>query len=247
MVTTAVAVTLFLLMLLLVGYTSILEILPAYRTAADRSRDRLIENITKIDSMERVIGDMIIYNENVGLILEGKTPVVRTAMASDSVKIDRSFTPSNAADSMLRAQMEGDGPYSLDAALSQSRVKENMINFSSPIEGIITAKFDLRESRYGIRIAATSGTTISAVEEGIVVHSMWTPENGNIVEILHPDNMISIYKNMSQSLVNKGQAVKRGEIIGYNSKAVDNSSEQLFEFEMWSDGKPTNPERYIIF
>ncbi len=243
----AVIVSLFLIMLLLVGYTSILEILPSYRTAADRSREQLIENIIKIDSMERAITDIIIYNENVGLILEGKTPVVRTTLISDSVKLNRTFTPTNAADSALRHQMEGDGAYSLRGAIAEAKLSQNTINFSAPIEGIITERFDLREGRFGVRIAATSEARITAVEEGVVILSLWSPESGNMVEILHPNNTISIYKNLSKSLVAKGEAVKKGEIIGYNSKAIDNATEQLFEFEMWSDGKAINPERYIIF
>ncbi|MFI3280473.1 MAG: M23 family metallopeptidase [Rikenellaceae bacterium] len=247
MVMIAFVVSLFLSMLILVGYTSILEILPAYRTASDRSRDRLIDNIIRIDSMERVINDIIIYNENVGLIMEGKTPVVRTMLTSDTVKQNRIFTPINAADLALRAQMEGDGIYSLNAAMVESKSNNNSINFTAPIEGIITERFDLREGRYAMRIAATSEARIMAVEEGIVMLSMWSPESGNMVQILHPNNIISIYKNMSQTLVTKGESVKRGEIIGYNSKAIDNASEQLFEFEIWSEGKPTNPERYIIF
>ncbi len=249
MAVVAIVVSLFFLMLILVGYTSILEILPAYRTSADKSRDRLIENIIKIDSMERVINDIVIYNENVGLIMEGKTPVVRTTLTNDTVKINKTSTPTNAADSALRAQMEGEGEYNLNAAHAEanSRNSSNTISFAAPIEGIITEKFDLKEGRYAIRIAATSESRISAVEDGVVIMSMWSPESGNLVQILHPNNAISIYKNMSQSLVAKGEAVKRGDIIGYNNKATDKSTEQLFEFEMWNDGKPTNPERHIIF
>ncbi|MFI3286332.1 MAG: M23 family metallopeptidase [Rikenellaceae bacterium] len=247
MVLIAFICSLFISIILLVGYTPILEILPAYRTAAERSRDRLIENIVKIDSMERVMNDMIIYNENVGLIMEGKTPVARTTLSNDSIKYNRTFTPTNAADSALRAQMEGDGAYSLSAAQTEAKSSSNTITFSSPIEGIITEQFDLKEGRFGVRIAATSEARIVAVNDGIVVLTLWSPESGNIVEILHPDNTISIYKNMSQALVEKGDGVQRGEIIGYNSKSSDNPEKQLFEFEMWSNGKPTNPERYIIF
>ncbi len=243
----AIVTLLFLGMLLLVGYTSILEVLPAYRTAADKSRDRLIFNIERIDSMERVINDMIIYNDNVGLILDGKTPVARTTIISDSVRHQRTFTPANVADSALRAQMEGDGTYNINSGALEQLAQSNSISFSAPIEGIITERFDLKQERYGVRIAAVSEARIVAVEDGIVMQSLWTPESGNIVDILHPDGTITIYKNLSQSIVTKGEAVQEGQIIGYNSKAVDNSSEQLFEFEMWRGGKPTNPERYIIF
>ncbi len=247
MVVVATVVLFFLLTLIIASHTSILEILPTYRTAAERSRERIIENIIKIDSMERVISDVIIYNENVGLIMEGKTPVARTTLISDSVKLKSTFTPSSHLDAALRAQMEGEGEYNIDNAMSLAHSKGSSINYSAPIEGIITEHFDLREGRYGVRIAATSQTHVSAVEAGLVVMSLWSPESGNMIQILHPDNTISIYKNLSQSLVEKGAAVGRGEIIGYNSKAIDNSAMQLFEFELWSGGKPINPERYIIF
>ncbi len=247
MVVCALIISLFLGMLLLVGYTSILEILPAYRTAADKSRDRLILNIERIDSMERVIGDMILYNDNVGLILEGKTPVARTTIISDSVRHHRTFTASNAADSALRAQMEGDGEYNIRSGGEQLLTQSNTISFSPPIEGIITERFDLKQERFGVRIAAVSEARIVAVEDGVVMQSIWTPESGTVVGILHPDNTVTIYKNLSQSIVAKGEAVQEGQIIGYNSKVVDNSSEQLFEFEMWRGGKPTNPERFILF
>ncbi len=243
----AVMISLFIAMLILVGHTTILEVLPAYRTSAEKSQDRLIASIQRIDSMERVMNDMIIYNDNVALILEGKTPVARTTIISDSVKQAKSFTPANSADSVLRAQMEGKGEYSLKSGAEQESVRNNSITFATPIEGIITEHFDLKQGNYGVRIAATSDAQVMAVEQGLVVHSLWSPETGNLVEILHPDNTITIYKSMSQSIVSKGESVKRGEIIGYNSKSVDNTAEQLFGFEMWSNGKPINPERHIIF
>ena len=70
----AVVLTLFILILSLVAYSPILEFLPGYRTEADRSRENLIQNIIRLDSMERMMNDMLTYNENIGLIMEGKTP-----------------------------------------------------------------------------------------------------------------------------------------------------------------------------
>ncbi len=246
MVALALIISLFLAMLLLVGYTSILEILPSYRTAADKSRDRLILGIERIDSLERVIGDMIIYNDNVGLILEGRTPASRTTIVSDSVNHHKTFTSSNSADSILRAQMQGDGLYNIRSS-DQLLTQSTSISFTPPIEGIITERFDLKQERFGVRIAAVSEASIIAVEDGVVVQSLWSPDVGNLVEVLHPDGTVTIYKNLSQSIVTRGEAVQEGQIIGYNSKAVDNTADELFEFEMWRGGKPVNPERFILF
>ena len=71
------ALLLFILILTLVAYSPVLEFLPGYRTEADRSRESLVQNIIRLDSMERMMNDMLTYNQNIALIMEGKTPVAR--------------------------------------------------------------------------------------------------------------------------------------------------------------------------
>ncbi len=109
----AFVLLLFVIVLSLVAYSPVLEFLPGYRTEADRSRESLVQNIIRLDSMERVMNDMMTYNENISLILEGKTPVVRTIAAADSTRRSKVLIMPSAEDSVLRAQMEGDGPYAL--------------------------------------------------------------------------------------------------------------------------------------
>lgn len=241
----AVVIIFLALILLLVSYTPVLEVLPAYKTEADRTRDELVDNIIRLDSMERIIDDIILYNNNVALIMEGKTPSVRSSLLTDTVKIKKGTVARTGADSLLREQMEGDGPYSLKNSTSEGFSQS--LAYATPIDGIITESFDPSNNRYGVKIAATTEAPILAVESGIVAMSMWTPDDGYIIQIIHTNNSISFYRNLSESIVSTGEAVKRGEIIGYNSKAGEDSAEKLFEFELWSNGRPSNPERFIIF
>ena len=37
-----------------------------------------------------------------------------------------------------------------------------------------------------------------------------------------------------------------GEIVGYNAEA-ENGEVRLFQFELWSNCKPVDPESYIVF
>ena len=78
------------------------------------------------------------------------------------------------------------------------------------------------------------------------VQSLWTPETGYIVVLQHAGNLISVYKNLSQSLVTTGQTIRSGELIGYNAEVQDGEV-RLFEFELWNNGKPVDPEGYIVF
>ena len=98
----------FLLVLLLVAYTPVLDIFPGYRTSAERSHDELVQNIMRIDSLERRMNDMLTYNENIAMIMEGRTPVLRTPMNDDTTRLDKTLVPPSQLDSLLRAQMEGE-------------------------------------------------------------------------------------------------------------------------------------------
>ena len=246
--TVALLLLLFILILSLVAYTPVLEFLPGYRTEADRSRESLIQNIIRLDSMERVMNDMMTYNENIALIMEGRTPVARVMAPSDSSRISKVLVVPSREDSILRAQMEGSGPYALSSgheAESRRKIRE-AIELAAPVEGIITEPFDLKQGRFGVKIAAAAADRIAAIDNGTVVQSIWTPENGYSIIIQHAGNLISVYKNLSQSLVATGQTIRPGELIGYNAEAVDGEV-KLFEFELWNNGKPVDPEGYIVF
>ena len=238
---------LFILILSLVAYTPVLEFLPGYRTEADRSRENLVQNIIRLDSMERMMNQMMTYNQNIALIMEGKTPVMRTIASSDSSRLSKVLVMPSHEDSLLRAQMEGDGPYSLSASRNESRraLRESM-ELLAPVEGILTEKFDVADGRLGVGIVATADAPVSAIERGTVIQSLWSPESGYTIIIQHANNLLSIYRNLSQSLVTTGQAVRGGEQIGYNAEPV-NGEVLLFGFELWNNGKPVNPESYIVF
>ena len=238
---------LFILILSLVAYTPVLEFLPGYRTEADRSRENLVQNIIRLDSMERMMNQMMTYNQNIALIMEGKTPVMRTIASSDSSRLSKVLVMPSHEDSLLRAQMEGDGPYSLSASRNESRraLRESM-ELLAPVEGILTEKFDVADGRLGVGIVATADAPVSAIERGTVIQSLWSPESGYTIIIQHANNLLSIYRNLSQSLVTTGQAVRGGEQIGYNAEPV-NGEVRLFGFELWNNGKPVNPESYIVF
>ena len=241
------ALLLFILILTLVAYSPVLEFLPGYRTEADRSRESLVQNIIRLDSMERMMNDMLTYNQNIALIMEGKTPVARVLANSDSTRATKVLVMPSPEDSVLRAQMEGDGEYAVTGRSGGSRrsVRE-AIELATPVEGIITDRFDIRNGNFGIRIAAAASDRIVAVDNGTVVLSLWTPETGYMVELQHAGNLLSVYKGLSQSLVTKGQTIRAGELIGYNAEA-EQGEVRLFEFELWNNGKPVNPEGYIVF
>jgi murein DD-endopeptidase MepM/ murein hydrolase activator NlpD len=88
-----------------------------------------------------------------------------------------------------------------------------------------------------------------AIREGSITMSVWTPSEGNIVQIQHPDNMTSVYKGVSQVQRPLGSRVKGGEVIGVAGEVGEEGSEtpRPFGFELWYNGTLVDPESYIVF
>lgn len=245
----AFCIFLFLLVLILVAYTPILDIFPGYRTAAERSHDELVQSVMRVDSLERRMYDMLIYSENVAMIMEGRTPVVNNPLSeNDTIKLDKTQVKPSTLDSLLRAQMEGEGIYSLSRAAEERGTEGRSKVFAAPVEGIVTHHFSRQDNYLGVGIKAAPNAPITSIAEGVVVDVNTSGEKGSSVTVQHFDGFVSVYRNLVQVLVDKGQTLKSRQVIGYNSMPqVGDRSNPLFEMEIWYEGKVVDPEIYIVF
>ncbi len=245
----ALVLMLFIIVILVVAYTPIMDTIPGY--PGSKSREMLVRNIMRLDSLEREMNHLTVYSDNIALIMEGKTPVIRdVSRIGDSIEIqDKRLIAPSAADSILRAQMEGVGAYSLSASAAASRISKSTADLVPPAQGLVQTHFSPVQGHFGVTVITTSNQPVVAVREGSVILSLWTPEDGYIVQIQHPDNLVSVYKHISQVQRTVGTRVRAGEIIGIagetGEKGFDSSGP--FGFELWYNGTPVDPENYVIF
>lgn len=239
----------FALVLVLVAYTPVLDIFPGYRTAAEKKHDDLVQNMMRIDSLERRMSDMLTYNENIAMILEGRSPVVRTPLNDgDTTSLDKTLVPPSQFDSLLRAEMEGDGDYSLARTLRSREQGDGKLFFAAPVEGIITRHFSRDDNYLGVGIQAAPNAPVTSIDDGTVIDVVTGGERGTLVTVQHFNGFVSIYRNLSQVLVSKGQVLKSRQVIGYNAMAdAGKKDNPLVEMEIWSEGKAVDPENYIVF
>lgn len=134
--------------------------------------------------------------------------------------------------------MEGDGAYSLAGSVARSRSQGVTPDLISPVKGIVQGEFSPVGGRYGVEIATADHSPVVAVREGTVILSVWTPGEGVLVQIQHADNLVSIYRNLSESGRSVGTRVKAGEIIGTAGPLT---------FELWYNGTAIDPVNYIVF
>ena len=242
-----VAVILFVL-LLLMAYTSILDILPKYRTQSERLNEQLTEHIMRLDMMERNMNDILAYNEAVATIMGGSTPTLHSTILTDTIRYDKSRILPTRADSLLRDALESiTGEYSLS---NTKPLQSESARFSSPMRGSIIRNFDAPESSYDIAIMSLDGeSSVMSVERGTVLAVEEQADGTLNVIIQHTEGYISVYKNLGETLVRKGQSVQSGAVIGRIRTSADEGIEEknILTFELWHNGTAIDPELYILF
>lgn len=235
---------LFVVLLLIVAYTPILDSLPGYKTNAVRSRETLIHSIVRIDSLERKMNEILLYNENRILVVGGKTPVTHTPK-NDSLRRSRSGVAPSMEDSLLRSHVAANSRYRTSATKGISTQSE--LNAISPMNGFVAERFTPNGALLGVKVIGRQDSPITAIADGVVISSDWLSNGGYCVVIQHKNNFISTYRRLSQALPRKGASVRQGEAIGHALSGEDGEESSALEFELWRDGKAVNPELYIAF
>jgi hypothetical protein len=238
----------FGVLLLLMAYTSILDILPSYRTKSEKLNEQLTEHIMRLDLMERNMADILAYNEAVATIMGGSTPTLHSTVLTDTIRYDKSRILPTRADSLLRDALERTtGEYSLS---NTKPLQSESARFSNPIRGSIIRNFDAPESSYDIAIMSLDGeSSVMSVERGTVLAVEEQADASLSVMIQHAEGYVSVYKNLGETLVRKGQTVQSGAVIGrIRTSASEGIEEQnTLTFELWYNGTAIDPELYILF
>ena len=225
----------------LIAFTSIKEYIPGYDSTL--LRQKAVENIETLDSLEKVIQTNQKFINSVGAVILGDVLEEDVVNESNIVKIDVSELDfkTNVQDSLLRSIVEKEDRFNAFESPS-SKVEYVLIR---PISGKISSQFDLGQKHFGVDIPASNNTPIKAVSDGRVIFSEWTIDTGYVIIIEHSFGLTSVYKHNSTGLVNQGDYVNSGQAIA--RKAGELSTGPHLHFELWSEGNPVDPLEYIRF
>ena len=118
--------------------------------------------------------------------------------------------------------------------------------FGWPVDGgYISDHFGGARSHKGLDIAADGGTDIYAAADGEVVSAGWnTGGYGYFVQIGHTDEYQTVYGHMSKVLVEEGQYVSRGQLIGKVGTTGDSTGNHC-HFEVRHNGICLDPEFFL--
>lgn len=122
-----------------------------------------------------------------------------------------------------------------------------------PVKGQIVGHFGVEEgdvkgakfTRKGIEISASDGAPVRAVDNGKLVYEGWIRGLGNICIISHGKSFYTVYGRLSKVTKNRGDEVKKGEIIGYVTKSASIYDFPTLYFEIREKNRPINPELWL--
>lgn len=122
-----------------------------------------------------------------------------------------------------------------------------------PTRGRLSSPFGYRKNPFtkrvqfhkAIDITAKTGTPIRAPASGTVTYAKWFSSYGNTIDIDHHNGLKTRYAHLSKILVQVGQKVERGEIIGSVGSTGRSVSPHL-HYEVYRNGRAVNPMYYIM-
>jgi murein DD-endopeptidase MepM/ murein hydrolase activator NlpD len=120
--------------------------------------------------------------------------------------------------------------------------------FSWPIRGTIISKFGPKAGGLyndGINIKASSGQSIKSTEDGVVAYVGDELRGyGNLIIIKHAGGWISAYGHLGNTKVNRGDNVKKGQVIAGAGSTGNVKSTQLY-FGLRKGREAVNPQLYL--
>lgn len=118
-----------------------------------------------------------------------------------------------------------------------------------PFDGKVTSRFGPRgrsRHHYGIDIDLETGDSVRCAFEGTVRISRKSSTFGYVVMVRHKNGLETIYAHLSKLLVNIGDHVEPGDILGLGGNSGRSRGSHL-HFEVRYKGMALNPEMVINF
>lgn len=240
------AILLIALVSLLIAYTPIREFIPGYPEGD--MRRTMVQNYARIDSLEKELQLRGQYIDNIATIMAGGVPEDQTASQDTTIQDARVQFERSESDSILRKQIEQEEKYTLSVNYNKPSGRDlSQVHFFSPVKGLVTNSFNAKENHFGTDIVAGDNNVVVSVLDGTVTMANWTLKTGWVIQIQHENNILTVYKHNAELLKEVGDHVEAGEAVAIIGNSGELTSGPHLHFELWRNGTPLDPEKYIVF
>lgn len=98
----------------------------------------------------------------------------------------------------------------------------------------------------GVLYSSDTEFEIVSILDGRVTSIKQDDILGNIIEIEHTNNIVTIYQSVKNVKVKIGDIVKQGDLIALSGpNKLENEKDNCLHFEVYKEGNLTNPEEFI--
>lgn len=151
----------------------------------------------------------------------------------------------------------GEPTYELtpEQKLAGTNFEQNKRRLPWPVErGVITERFGIHQHpvlsnvqvrNNGINIATEIGAEVRAVFDG-EVSRVFGITGGNTAVIIRHGKYLSVYSNLREVTVKKGDKVKAKQTIGTVYSDFDEAGKSILKFQIWRESQKLNPEEWIM-
>lgn len=229
---------------LLTSRTFIRHTIPGYPDQS--TKDAAMENLLKIDSLERVIDVWAFQISNIQRMVSGLEPIPLDTIPSAPVREEIADTLAYAReDSLLRAMIQHEERFSPGTHRSITQIEG--MHFYPPVKGVVTEAYNPALGHPYIEISCASSTTVCAVLDGTVISAGWNDETGYTILIQHSNDIISIYSHNEKILKSTGDKVTAGSPVALVGDTGTKSAGVHLRFELWHKGEAIDPAQFITF
>ncbi|HEX2060750.1 MAG TPA: peptidoglycan DD-metalloendopeptidase family protein [Thermoanaerobaculia bacterium] len=121
-----------------------------------------------------------------------------------------------------------------------------------PVEGKVIERFGRQRNpkfatytvNNGLKIEAVPGTQVRAVFQGTVLFAQWFKGYGNLIILDHGNRVFTLYGNLKQPAVSKGDRIATGQPIAGVGESDEVDSGHLY-FEVRQDNRPEDPQKWL--
>lgn len=224
--------------------TTILKSFFDPRFLEQKANEELIRLSNSIDSLSLQAEIKDQYIENIMIILNGGENKNNEVNLSGKTFKPKDLTNDySVIDSFFRKEFEN--TISSSNLIGNGSVNQDFLLISPVSSGIVLSVYDPINNHFGVDFVCKKEEPIKATYDGTVLMSSWTKDSGYVISIVHPNNLISVYKHNSKVFVKTGQSVSTGDVISIIGDTGEFSSGPHLHFELWMDGKSINPSEFI--
>lgn len=225
--------------------TPIRNYLPGYLDV--EVRKEIVQNALRADSLERMIEIQNLYLKNVTGIISGTIELDSIREIDSLARVDADFEiPRSPEEEEYVKNFEQEEKYNL-TVLNINPLPMDGLFFYKPVNGVISSHYQADIHHFGVDIAAASKESVLATLDGTVMYAGYDPNQGNVIQLQHKNGFVSVYKHNELLLKEPGEQVVAGEAIALVGNTGELSTGPHLHFELWYNGKPVNPEDFIVF